>query len=367
MILVVDDEEQVRRVLTRILREYGYECRMAASVEEALARLVEDEYEAVLSDVLMPGESGIALLRTLGDAAPEVPVVMVSGVGDPDFASSALELGAYGYVTKPFEANQVLIAVANAIHRARLERENRSYRVQLEGMVADRTSELTQALTDLQAADRRLREASAETIQFLAQAIEGRDVETGQHIVRMSRYSTLLARFCGLDEEECEVIRLASPMHDVGKIGIADGILFKPGPLSSGEFEVIKQHVELGYEILAKSDQPLLQVAATIARSHHERWDGEGYSQGLAGLAIPREARITAVADVFDALVSRRVYKPAFPIDQSVDIIRNGRGSQFDPDVVDAFLAHLDDILDVIAEYPDFLMRNPARAAGAEP
>ena len=185
-------------------------------------------------------------------------------------------------------------------------------------MVTERTVELADALADLAASDTLLRASSEATIEMLAQAIEGRDIETGQHIARMSRYAALLAHGCGLDDEQCHLIRLASPMHDIGKIGVADGILFKPGTLSAAEFDVIKEHAEQGYRILAKSKHPLLQLAATIARTHHERWDGSGYPHGLAGTAIPIEGRIAAVADVFDAIVSRRVYKPAFPLDQAL-------------------------------------------------
>jgi putative two-component system response regulator len=302
---------------------------------------------------MLPGETGIALLRSLRGEYPRLPIVMVSGVCDPDVANTALELGAYGYVTKPFDANQVVIAVNNAILRATAEEENRAYRDQLEWMVTDRTVELADALNDLATSDALLRVSSEATVDMLAQAIEGRDIETGQHIARMSRYAALLAHGYGLDEEQCRMIRLASPMHDIGKIGIADGILFKPGVLSGAEYDVIKEHAEQGYKILAKSDHPLLQLAATIARTHHERWDGSGYPHGLAGDSIPIEGRITAVADVFDAVVSRRVYKPAFPFEQALDVVRAGRATAFDPDVTDAFFENLDGVTDIRDQYAD--------------
>ena len=178
-------------------------------------------------------------------------------------------------------------------------------------------------------------------------------METGQHIERMSRYTELLARHCGLSGEECTTIRMAAAMHDVGKIGVPDGILFKPGRVSAGEFEVIKQHPELGFSILDKSEQPLLVLAALIARTHHERWDGTGYPRGLAGTGIAMEGRIAAVADVFDALVSRRVYKPAFTVEHSLDIMRDGRGTSFDPDVLDQFLEHADEAVGVLEMFPD--------------
>jgi putative two-component system response regulator len=352
-VLVVDGDERVRQTLTQILEARHYDCKVAASAVEARRALDSLSVDIVLSDVTMPGETGMGLLRSLRADNPGLPIVVVSGESDPDVASLALELGAYGYVTKPFDPNQVVIAIDNAILRCNLEDENRHYREQLEWMVTERTFELADALADLAASDSLLQMSSEATIDMLAQAIEGRDIETGQHIARMSRYAALLAHGCGLDDEQCRLIRLASPMHDIGKIGVADGILFKPGALSGAEFDVIKEHAEQGYRILAKSDHPLLQLAATIARTHHERWDGSGYPFGLVGTAIPIEGRISAVADVFDAIVSRRVYKPAIPLEQALDIVRDGRATQFDPDVIDAFFEHLDDVTDIRLQYAD--------------
>jgi putative two-component system response regulator len=303
--------------------------------------------------MMMPGESGYDLLREVRAQRPELPVVMVSGVADLGLAKLALELGALGYVTKPFQPSQVLVEVAGALRRAELEQENASYRMHLEELVEERTADLRAALEKVARSERLLRSSSDELVQALSQAIEGRDIETGQHIARMSRYTTLLARATGFDDDECEQIRLASPMHDVGKIGIADGILFKPGVLTDAEYGVIQQHANLGYDILAKSELPLLRLAATIARTHHERWDGGGYPFGLAGEEIPIEGRMTAVADVFDALVSRRVYKPAMPLEQALDIMRKGRGTQFDPELLDAFLDQLEAIEVIRSEYTD--------------
>lgn len=353
MILVVDDEEAVRRALARILARDGYASETVASVEEARHALRLRHFELVLCDVMMPGEQGVALLRHVRSQFPGLPIVMVSGVSDPGFATVALGLGAYGYVTKPFEENQVLIAVANALLRAQVEGENDTYRRFLEQMVADRTHALSESVDRLERSEASLRSASEDTVKSLARAIEGRDVETGQHVERMSRYSEMLATHCGLPREQCRAMRLAAAMHDVGKIGVPDGILFKPGKVSTGEYEVIKQHADLGFDILGRSEQPLLALGACIARTHHERWDGQGYPRGLEGTAIPMEGRIAAVADVFDALVSRRVYKPAFSVDRSLDILREGRGTSFDPEVLDQFLDHAEEALGVLELFPD--------------
>ena len=352
-VLIVDDDEQIAEILSRMLELQGYRCQTASSPAEARAYLETGPWNLVLSDLMMGQESGMSLLTHIRGRFPTLPVVMVSGVSDVTTATIALDLGAYGYVTKPFDRQQVLIATVNALRRARLEAENAAYRAGLETMVEDRTGELADAVRRLEESEAQVRASSEETVTSLTRAIEGRDVETGQHIERMSRYAALVARRYGLEDDHCELIRLASPMHDVGKIGVPDGILFKPGKLSVGEYEVIKQHPELGYEILAKSKQPLMAMAAVIARTHHERWDGTGYALGLAGTDIPLEGRIASVADVFDALVSRRVYKPAFPIERALEIMSAGRGTQFDGDVVEILLGCMDEALAIRDQYPD--------------
>jgi putative two-component system response regulator len=353
MILVVDDEAGVRKALARIPGRDGYDCDAVATVDEARHALRLNRYELVMCDIMMPDEHGLALLQHVRSQFPSLPIVMVSGVTDPGLATIALGLGAYGYVTKPFDENQVLIAVANGLLRARVESENDIYRQHLEKMVADRTRGQSEALGRLERSEADLRRVSEDTVKSLARAIEGRDVGTGQHIERMSRYSEMLGRHCGLSDEHCSLLRLASAMHDVGKIGVPDDILFKPGRVTPEEYEVIKLHCQLGYEILDKSDQPLLAMAALIARTHHERWDGAGYPRGISGDAIALEGRIAAVADVFDALLSRRAYKPAFSFDHSLEIMRAGRGASFDPEVLDQFLDHAEEALPVLQMFPD--------------
>ncbi|MDQ4132681.1 MAG: response regulator [Actinomycetota bacterium] len=351
-ILVVDDDENIRLLVKRMLTMNGYRCETVASAGEARQCLPEG-WDLVLCDLRMERETGMNLLGHVRSEYPELPVVIVSGVSDMTTATAALKLGADGYVTKPFQEHHLMIAVVNALRRGRLEAENAAHRARLERIVAERTSALAQAVERLERSEAQLRESTEITVRALARAIEGRDVETGQHIERMSRYAVLLARHCGLPEETCALIRLASPMHDVGKIGVPDGILFKPGKLSMGEYDVIKQHPELGYEILSKSEEPLMAMAASIARSHHERWDGSGYPHGLAGTQIPLEGRICAVADVFDAIVSRRVYKPALPLETALQMLSDGRGTQFDGDIVDILLERVDEVEAIQEQYPD--------------
>jgi putative two-component system response regulator len=352
-ILVVDDEEQGRSILRRILERQGHHCQLAADALEARRALGSDRFDLVLSDVLMPGESGLELLAHIRADFPYLPVVMISGIGEIDTATRALELGAYGWVTKPFDANQILIALANALIRARLEEQSRAYEDRLERAVVARTVELRETVIKLERSEAELRRVTQDTIAALSRAIERRDIETGNHIERVSQYATMLARGLGLPEDRCEMIHAASPMHDVGKVGIPDGILLKPARVTAAEFSVIKQHVTLGHSILSLSDQPLLQLASDIAQNHHERWDGTGYLRGLAGEAIPLEGRITSIADTFDALVSRRVYKAPVPLHEAFEIIWEGGGTQFDPDLAELFLDHRAEAEAIFATYPD--------------
>jgi putative two-component system response regulator len=278
---------------------------------------------------------------------------MVTGLDDPQLANIALEIGAYGYIIKPFEANEVLINVANALRRRRLEIENKSHREKLEQTVLERTSALRQAIRSLEEAQKGLRLSREETITRLAMAAEFRDNATADHIRRMSRYCELLARRYGLDAERCDLIRIASPMHDIGKIGTPDHILLKPGAFTPDEFEIITKHTNMGYRILDGSEAELLKLAAMIALTHHEKFDGTGYPRRLAGEAIPIEGRIAAIADAFDALTTQRVYKPAFPTEQATDLMRKDRGKHFDPDLLDVFLGSMDDVLKIREQHTD--------------
>jgi putative two-component system response regulator len=352
-VLVVDDEEAVRRLEARLLSENGFDCRLAADVAQARGQLQQEPFDLALVDVNMPGVSGLDLIRYVADKYPETATVMVTGVDDRQVANAAIELGAYGYLIKPFEPNELLINVANALRRRDLEADNRAHRERLEQLVEARTAELRETLDRLRDSERDLRSSQEETVIRLARAAEARDNDTGQHIHRMSRYCELLARRCGLSAERCEQIRLASMLHDVGKIGVPDHVLLKPGPLTPQELSVARQHVEIGYRTLSGSKSSILQLAAAIALTHHEHFDGSGYSSGLAGESIPLEGRIAAIGDVFDALTSPRVYKPALAIEEVVKMLKDGRCRHFDPRLVDLFLEPLDEVLLIKDRYSD--------------
>ena len=352
-ILIVDDEIPIQRMLGRLLEQYGYSCTLACNPKEARFRLNEKEFALILCDVNMPGESGLDLVKHVLSQYPHTAAVMVTGLDNPQLASTALEIGAYGYILKPFESNEILINVANALRRRRLEIENMAHRERLELTVLERTAALRHAIDSLERAEKELRLSREETIQRLAIAAEYRDGATAQHIQRMSHYCSLLARRYGLDSHQCELIRIASPMHDIGKIGTPDHILLKPGKFTPDEFKAIALHPEIGYRILSGSGAELLKLAATIAWTHHEKFDGSGYPRGLTGDTIPLEGRIAAIADTFDALTSKRVYKPAFPIEQAIDIMHKRRGKDFDPDLLDTFLQGMDDVLIIRNQYVD--------------
>lgn len=353
LLLIVDDEEPLRKLLAALLERHGYRCLTAGDAREARQRLAETEVALALCDVNMPGESGMELARHILSTGSTTACIMITGLDSPLLASAALDMGAFGYIIKPFETHEVVISVANALRRRRLELENRSHTASLEQMVRTRTIALQQALEWLERSEKELRLSREETIQRLAIAAEFRDHATAKHIQRMSRYCELLARKVGLSEEQCDLIRTASPMHDIGKIGTPDHVLLKPGKFTPEEFSVITQHAEIGYRILSGSDAELLKVAAVIAWTHHERFDGTGYPRGLKGELIPLEGRIAAIADSFDALTTQRVYKPAFTLDHAIDLMRKHRGEHFDPELLDTFFNSMEDIHRIQRDYPD--------------
>jgi putative two-component system response regulator len=352
-ILIVDDEAPMRALLVRLLGTRGYECLTADSPQEGRRVLAAEPVALVLTDANMPGGSGFDFANDVVQRYPDTAVLMVTGLDDRDSAEQALERGAYGYVVKPFRANELLINVHNALRRRALELENRHHREQLEATVLQRTATLRDTIVRLERSEAQARRLREETIRRLAWAAEFRNQETGEHIVRVSLYCALLAHLLGLGIERVELLRIASPMHDVGKIGIPDRILLKPGALTQEERQVMEAHAEIGYRMLAGSGAELLDVAALMALTHHERIDGKGYPSGLAGDDIPIEGRITAVADVFDALTSDRVYRPAFEPEEAREVMLEQRGTQFDAQLLDLFFGAFDEVLTIRRETAD--------------
>jgi cyclic di-GMP phosphodiesterase len=344
-VLATDDRPEVLRLVERSLGD-DYECALASGVEEAREKLAGGQFELALCDIQMPGESGLVLVEEIARDHPDTAIVMVTGVDDPEIAEQAFRLGAHGYLVKPFWPGQLQITVANALRQHRLELAEQARHAALLGSAEEKAEALRSELVEAQRqAIAELRASRQESVERLARAIEMHDPATGRHIDRMAKVTAHLGERLGLDAEQLLLLRAAAPMHDVGKIATPDSVLHKRDRLTATERERMKQHTVVGYEILddAHADNELLKMAATIALTHHEWFDGSGYPRGLGGEEIPIEGRIAAVADVFDALLSDRPYRPAMSVADAAKTIAGERGTHFDPRIADALLDDLDE------------------------
>ncbi len=354
-ILVVDDEVQIRRAIRKLLTAEGYDILEATGGMEALETLANTDVDTVLLDLRMPGMTGVEVCKRLRSTRrhAHTPVVFLSGAAERSVRRQAREAGADDFLAKPFDEAELKARIRSSVlhkkHSTVMAQESARLRIEVD----DQTRALHDARMALDRARRELEAAQFETIERLTKAAEFRDDETAAHLQRMSHYSRLLARKRGLDDYTSELIQTASPMHDVGKIGIPDSILLKPGKLTRDEYDVMKQHTEIGYRILSGSDSELLKLAASIARTHHEKFDGSGYPRGLVGTDIPIEGRIVAVTDVFDALTSKRPYKPAWSTEDAISLLEDGRGRHFDGDLVDLFVAAMDEVLEIRRRFLD--------------
>ncbi|MEJ7789719.1 MAG: HD domain-containing phosphohydrolase [Thermoleophilaceae bacterium] len=348
-ILVVESDERYRELLAELLRGAGYACVTSSDAVDARNLLVSHSFRAVISDVQLPNGEGTDILELAGQY-PGTASVMLSSTDDRELVDHAVSLGIDAYITKPFKRNEVLVGIAGALRRRVLEIENSRFRARIGASGEERAAELGQTLDRLKGAADKVANSHEQTILRLSQAIEYHDGETEGHVERVGCYTKLLTGFTDVPPD---VVRVASFMHDVGKIAVGASILQKPGQLTSTERQGMERHCEIGYQLLSGSDSELLELAATIALTHHERFDGTGYPQALQGEDIPVEGRIVAVADVFDALTSDRAYRPAFSVEEALAILREGRGTQFDPEVLDRFLACLDEVQSIRAELAD--------------
>lgn len=353
-VLIVDDDPLARASLGRLLEQHGFECQLAADADQGRHRLKEQTFDLMLCDIQMPGESGMRLVAQTAEELVDMAIVMVTATDDPDVAEEALRLGADGYVVKPYTPNEILIGSKLALHRRELERHSRRQVAEYEDKLLERSDALRTAISRLGDAHPDPHGgATSELVELLSNALTLRHEETGRHIERVGRYATLLAEAADVDDWPLENLRRAAMLHDVGKIGLPDAVLTKRGPLTSEEFETVKHHSELGHRLLAGSDSPTIQLAATIALYHHERWDGSGYPAGLVGESIPLAARIVAIADEFDAIGSERVYRPAYSFDHAVGHLRQQGGMRHDPGLVETFLQQLPAVRQVREDLPD--------------
>lgn len=324
-ILVVDDEEHIRTLLKDALEELGYECDTAENGLRGLEKVEENKgkYEAILLDIHMPELNGIETLKRLKLSYPDISVVVLSASRDVENVRDALKEGAYDYVFKPFDLNELKNTIKRACERTKLIRENRDYQKNLEIKVAEQTETLINLYAD--------------TLEALVLALDLREHETGFHSYRVTEYSLTLARKLGLPDKALSILAKGALLHDIGKIGIPDSILLKPGKLTDEEWKIMKMHPTMGYELLKKID--FLEEAAEIVLSHHEHYNGKGYPRGLKGEQIPLGARIFSVVDALDAMTSNRPYRQALSFEEAIERIAKSSGSQFDPSIVRVFLS----------------------------
>ena len=357
-ILVVDDEEPIREIVASMLGTAGYACKQAGSGMEALAVLTSGEdFELMLSDLMMADLDGIGLLERTKEKYPDMPVVMVTAVHDISVALAAIRNGAYDYLLKPFEREQLLNTVSRALENRRLKVENRNYQTNLESLVKARTDQV-------QATLRELERSYDMTLEALGDALDMKDSETEGHSRRVTAFTIVIARAMGLPPEQIPTIARGAFLHDIGKLAIPDAILCKPSKLTTEEMAIMKEHCFKGYQIVKKI--PFLVDACEIVYSHQERYDGTGYPRGLKGEEIPLGARIFSVADTLDAMTVNRVYRPAQSYQAAREEIVRWSGRQFDPDVVKAFVEIPEDIWNHLRKDIDSQISRIAYSAGAK-
>ncbi len=355
-VLVVDDDRFILSSIASLLTKYGFNVTPCGDAAEAIERFKLGAYDAVLSDIKMPQINGLMLLERMRASDPNIPVLLMTAFADLDLALDAIKNGAFDFILKPYRTVHLLHSIRKAVRYKRLIEVERDYKAMLERTVRQRTSELADAMSMVNS-------LSDEVVQRLTAVAEHRDADTGSHIVRIGHYTRVISSALGMPEDFTETIAFASPMHDIGKIAIADSVLLKEGILTAEQFEVIKSHTIIGERILSNSSHPKLMVAASIALNHHECWDGSGYPGGLRGEGIPLEGRIVKICDQYDALVSKRPYKPAFTHREAVKIITRGDGktlpSHFDPAVLEAFGRSEAEIAEVYRSLSDEPSLNP--------
>jgi putative two-component system response regulator len=342
-LLFVDDEPNVLNGLQRLLRDHRgmWDMTFLPSAQEALQNCLVNDYDVIVTDFSMPGKDGLALLKTLRNTerTKDIPIVILTGTREKELKRQALELGATDLLNKPVDQEDLLARLQNCLRLKTYLDEINANNAVLGQKVKERTKELE--------------ETRLQVIRRLGRAAEFKDNETGMHVIRMSLYSALLASRVGMEKEECDLLLNAAPMHDIGKIGIPDRILLKPGKLDPEEWEIMKTHVTIGADILSGDDSDLLKLARTVVLEHHEKWDGSGYPYGLKGTEISLAGRIVSLCDVFDALTSKRPYKRAWTIEESMIFIGAQSGTHFEPTLVDHFKEMLPEILDIKERFSD--------------
>ena len=347
-VLLCDDELMNRKVASKILIKEGFNVIEAQNGEEALEIVRNNTIDLILMDLMMPVMDGFEATKIIKNdkELASIPLIIISALSDKEAVIKGLEMGADEYLTKPFDLIDFRLRIKNAIKMGIYQNMIKSHKELLELEVQEKTKELQKMLLEVQNSEK-------DIISILSKTAEYRDNETSAHTIRVGEMAALIAAKLGWNKDDAELMRLAAPMHDIGKVGIEDKILLKPDKLDEEEFSTMKKHSQIGYSILSQKMTPLLKLAAEIAHTHHEKYNGSGYPQALKADDIPLCGAIVAVVDVFDALLSNRPYKKSFSLEAALYIIKTGCGNHFHPKVVEVFLESLDEILEIQKRFHD--------------
>lgn len=338
-VLIVDDEQEICELISKWLTPRGFVCASASTGEAAVKLMEKNSFDLLITDIMMPGMSGMDLLAFVKSRFPEVAVIMVTGIDDEETAVMTFDLGAWGYIVKPFEYHDVILNVSNVMERRRLFLLRQDH----ERVLKEKAQEKVEDIKSLE----------QEMISVLLAAMATHHDETHAHVKRIGLGASLTARYLRWSNEAVERIYLAAQLHDLGKVGIPDHLLNKPEKLTPEEFELIKKHTIIGGRILEASNLPLIQMAREIALSHHERWDGSGYPRGLHGTLIPESARIVSIVDVYDSLTHERPYRRALNEERALAVMKAYREASFDPKIFDYFVTLLPQIQRIGQEVKD--------------
>lgn len=344
-VLVVEDNKASRKQAIKLLENLFTNITIGVDGIDGLEKFNANKFDLIISDINMPNMNGIEMITKIREVDKDIPIIILSAHNDTEYFMDTIKLGIKGYILKPISLHQFIDTLSDTIEKIKLKEENSAYKKELQDINSMLENQVNERIVEIVSLNKEIVDTQKEIIFTMGAIGERRSKETGNHVKRVAEYSKLFALRYGLNQEDAEMLKQASPMHDIGKIAIPDDILNKPARFTEEEFIIMKNHSELGYEMLRASSRPLLKLAAIIAYQHHERWDGKGYPQGLSTTDIDINGRITAIADVFDALGSNRIYKKAWSDEKIFAFFKDERARHFDPKLVDIFFENLDEFL----------------------